>query len=410
MVPPVSQLTSPPLDPPTKMRIYLDNSATSFPKPKAVTDAMVDFAANCGASAGRGAYTEAKACEHIIATCRQRVAALINAESPEQIVFAMNCSEALVMVIRGLLNLAEANTHVVATAMEHNSVLRPLNALHDQIGLWPEFLPCDGQTGLVDPGDVRRAIRPATKLVACVHVSNVTGTIQPIEDVVAIARDSGIPCLIDAAQSAGHVELDVQALGADFVAFPGHKGLLGPLGTGVLYVRPGMDEKLKTMKEGGTGTISEQPVQPNTMPDKYEIGSHNAIGLAGLSEGVAWLLERGVGNVREHDRALCELFASLTADIEGLTVYGPRDMSVRAGVFSVNVAGMGPNDLAAALERDFGICTRPGVHCAPLAHKTIGTHPAGTCRLSFGPFTTEDHVRAAAAALSGIARRARASE
>jgi len=387
-------------------RIYLDNSATSFPKPKAVTDAMVDFAANCGASAGRGAYAEAKACEQIIATCRQRVAALINAEGPERIVFTMNCSEALAMVIRGLLNLAAPNTHVVATAMEHNSVLRPLNALHDQIGLWPEFLPCDGQTGLVDPADVRRAVRPETKLVACSHVSNVTGTMQPVEEVIAIAHDCGVPCLIDAAQSAGHVGIDVQAIGADFMAFPGHKGLLGPLGTGVLYVRPGMEETLNTMKEGGTGTISEQAVQPNSMPDKYEIGSHNAIGLAGLSEGVGWLLERGVGAVREHDEALCDLFDSLTVDVAGLTVYGPRDISLRAGVFSVNVAGMGPNDLAAALEADFGICTRPGVHCAPLAHQTIGTHPGGTCRLSFGPFTTEDHVRTAAAALAAIAQRA----
>ena len=387
-------------------RIYLDNSATSFPKPQSVTGAMVDFAANCGASAGRGAYAEAKACEQIIATCRQRIATLINAESPERIVFAMNCSEALSQVIRGLLNTSPGGSHAVSTAMEHNSVLRPLNALRDQTGLTPEFLPCDPRTGLVSPDDFSRAIRSETKLVACVHVSNVTGTIQPVEDVAAIARHCGVPCLIDAAQSAGHVEIDVQAIGADFVAFPGHKGLLGPLGTGVLYIRPGMEEKLLTMKEGGTGTISEQPVQPRTMPDKYEIGSHNAIGLAGLSEGVAWLLDRGVGSVRRHDEVLSELFLSLAGDVSGLTVFGPRDISRRAGVFSVNVAGMCPSELAASLEADFGLCTRPGVHCAPLAHQTIGTDPGGTCRLSFGPFTTEDHVRFAAAALAAIAQRA----
>ena len=387
-------------------RIYLDNSATSFPKPDAVTAAMVDFASNCGASAGRGAYAEARACEQIIATCRHRIARLINAEGPERIVFALNCSEALSIAIRGLLNTAPSASHAIATAMEHNSVLRPLNALHDQTGLWPEFIPCDSQTGLVDPGDIRRAIRDETRLVACVHVSNVTGTIQPIEEVAAVARDAGVPCVIDAAQSAGHVEIDVQAIGADFVAFSGHKGLLGPLGTGVLYIRPGMEDELATMKEGGTGTISEQAVQPRTMPDKYEIGSHNAIGLAGLSEGVAWLLDRGVSSMRRHDEALCAAFGSRTADVDGLTVYGPTDVAYRAGVFSVSIAGLSPIELAAELEADAGICSRPGIHCAPLAHQAIGTHPAGTCRLSFGSFTTEAHVHRAAAALAAIAERA----
>ena len=387
-------------------RIYLDNSATSFPKPSGVTDAMVAFARDCGASAGRGAYAEAKQCEMIIANCRRRVAQLINAEAPERIVFAMNCSEGLSIAIRGLLNTALPGSHAIATAMEHNSVLRPLNALRDQTGLVPQFIPCDGGSGLVDPDDVRRAIRPETKLIACVHVSNVTGTMQPIHEVARIARERDIPCLIDAAQSAGHVEIDVQAPGADFVAFPGHKALLRPLGVGVLYVRPGAEENLATMKEGGTGTISEQAVQPRTMPDKYEIGSHNAIGLAGLSEGVAWVLERGVAELRDHDRGLCELFIELTGGVEHLTVYGPKEPDLRAGVFSVNLPGLGPRELAACLERDFGICVRPGVHCAPLAHETIGTHPSGTCRFSFGPFTTEEHIRRAAEALAKIAERA----
>jgi len=387
-------------------RIYMDNSATSFPKPDAVTEAMADFAARCGASAGRGAYAEARACQEMIAACRRRIAALINAESPDRIVFAMNCSEALAIAVRGLLNTAGSGAHAIATAMEHNSVLRPLNALAEQIGLVPEFVPCEPATGLVDPDDIRRAIRPKTKLIACVHVSNVTGTIQPIDELADIARQAGVPCLIDAAQSAGHVEIDVQSLGADFVAFAGHKGLMGPLGTGVLYIRPGADEALATMKEGGTGTVSERPVQPTTMPDKYEIGSHNAIGLAGLSQGVAWLLRRGVRDLRAHDRRLCELFAARSRNVEHLTVYGPRDLDRRTGVFSVNVRGLSPGELADLLERDFDICTRAGVHCAPLAHKTIGTHPAGTCRLSFGPFTTEKQVCLAADALAKIAERA----
>jgi len=384
----------------------MDNSATSFPKPPAVAEAMVRFAHECGASAGRGAYAEAKECEQVIARCRERVARLIHAESPERIVFAMNCSEALSIAIHGLLNAGPRGTHAIATAMEHNSVLRPYNALAEQVGLEPEFIPCDPRTGLVDPDDIRRAIRPRTRLISCMHVSNVTGTMQPIREVAAVARERGIPCLIDAAQSAGHVEIDVQALGADLVAFPGHKGLLGPLGTGVLYIRPGMEHHLPTIKEGGTGTISEQPVQPRTMPDKYEIGSHNAIGLAGLSAGVAWVLDRGVAAIREHDERLCELFLERTGGVENLTVYGPRAIQDRAGVFSVNVAGLGPQELTDLLERDFGLLTRPGIHCAPLAHKTIGTYPAGTCRFSFGPFTTPEQVRRAADALVRVASRA----
>ncbi|MFW6062075.1 MAG: aminotransferase class V-fold PLP-dependent enzyme, partial [Planctomycetota bacterium] len=385
-------------------RIYMDNSATSFPKPQSVTRAMVDFANNCGASAGRGAYAEAKQCEQILATCRSRVAELINAESPERIIFAMNCSEALMIAVRGLLNTAPAGSHAIGTALEHNSILRPYNALKVQTGLKPEFIPCDGRTGLVDPHDIRKAIRPETRLIACVHVSNVTGTMQPIHEVAGIAREHGIPLVVDAAQSAGHVPLDVQALGADFVAFPGHKGCLGPLGTGVLYVRPGLEHRLPTMKEGGTGTVSEQAVQPETIPDKYEIGSHNAVGLAGLAEGIQWLLEQGVEQIRRHDEDLCRLFLERTEGVENLTVYGPRDLAHRAGVFSVRVGGLTPQELAELLERDFGLLTRPGVHCAPLAHKTIGTHPVGTCRFSFGPFTTEDNVRHAAAALAQIAQ------
>ncbi len=384
-------------------RIYMDNSATSFPKPPGVIEAMTAFARDCGASAGRGAYAEARACEKMIATCRMLIAELINAESPDRIVLAMNCSEGLSIAVRGLLNTAPRGTHAIATAMEHNSVLRPLNALARQIGIVPEFIQCDRSTGLVDPDDIRKAIRPETRMIACVHVSNVTGTLQPIADVAKIAREHDIPCVVDAAQSAGHVEIDVQALGVDLLAFPGHKGLLGPLGTGVLYVRPGIEDRLDTMKEGGTGTISEQAVQPDTMPDKYEIGSHNAIGLAGLSESAAWVLDRRVAAIRAHDAELCRTFMNLTADVAGLTVYGPRDIEHRAGVFSVNVEGVSPGVLADRLESQYGLLTRPGVHCAPLAHETIGTHPGGTCRLSFGPMTSESDVKTAAAALTEIA-------
>jgi cysteine desulfurase family protein len=366
---------------------------------------MVVFAEQCGVSPARGSYTWAKDCERMIAMCRERVAQLIHAEGPERVVFTMNGSESLNIVLHGLLNIAPRRTHVVATAMEHNSVLRPLKALADQVGIVPEFVRCDSQTGLVDPDDVGRAIRPETRLVVCIHVSNVTGTIQPVAEVARIARERGIPCLIDAAQSAGHVDVNVREIGADFVAFPGHKGLLGPLGTGCLYVRPGSESLLKTIKEGGTGTASASAVHPSTMPEKFEAGSPNAIGIAGLSEGVAWILERGIEKIREHDMGLCRLFLELASGIERLKVYGPRNLEHRTGVFSVNVDGLSPSQLASTLEQEYGILTRQGLHCAPMAHQTIGTYPAGTCRLSFGPFTTEEDIRYACSALATTAKR-----
>jgi cysteine desulfurase family protein len=386
-------------------RIYMDNSATSFPKPPAVAEAMAAFARDCGASAGRGAYAEAKACEAILADCRAAVAELIGAERPESIVFTLNCSEALAIGIRGLLNTARG-AHAVTTRMDHNSVLRPLHALAEQTDLEATYVRADPRTTLVDPADVRGAIRPNTRLVAVVHASNVTGAIQPVGEIAAIAREAGAACLVDAAQSVGHVPIDVRAWGADLVAFPGHKGTLGPLGTGVLYVRPGFEDRLATMKEGGTGTVSERPTQPTTMPDKFEVGSHNAVGIAGLSAGVRWVLGRGVDALREHDRRLCEAFQAAAGGIDALTVYGPGDPDRRTGVFSVNLAGLPPAELAAELERGFGILTRPGIHCAPFAHQTIGTLPEGTCRLSFGPFTRVEDVEYAAEALRTLARRA----
>ena len=383
--------------------IYLDNSATSFPKPPSVIDAMVHYATHCGASAGRGAYQAARDCGEMIALCRSRLATLIGAEDPTRIALAMNCSEALNIAIRGLLNTAPAGSHAIATAMEHNSVLRPLNALAQQTHLSPEYIACDSSTGIVDPADIRRAIRPETKLIACVHVSNVTGTMQPIAEIAKIAREHDIPFVVDAAQSVGHVPIDVQEWGASFVAFPGHKGLLGPLGTGALYIAPGMEDILPTMKEGGTGSISELAVQPEFLPDKYEIGSHNAMGLAGLSAGVAWLMERGVDSLRAHDVQLSERFMAGVAEIAGVTMYGPTNLADRTGVFSVNVGDLSPSDLSHELEQRAGLCTRPGIHCAPLAHQTIGTHPRGTCRFSFGPTTTMAQVDTAIETLGDIA-------
>lgn len=384
----------------------MDNAATSFPKPKAVMDAMTRYATELGASAGRGAYHEAVETAALIATCRQRLNTLFNGENPNHFVFTLNCSGALNMAIKGLIDPRgnSAEQHAIGTWIDHNSILRPLKSLENAGCCEVTRVPVDARTGLVDPDEIRRAIRPTTKLIAVTHASNVTGTVQPIREIGRIAREHNIPFVVDAAQSAGHIPVDVQADFIDLLAAPGHKALLGPLGTGLLYIRPGIEKILRTTQEGGTGSVSEEDTQPDFMPDKYEPGSHNAIGIAGLSEGVQWILNEGIDTLKEHDLDLVRVFIDGVSGIEGLTYYGPQGVRDRLGVFSVHIDGYDPNELAMVLESNYGILTRPGLHCAPLAHQILGTIQfGGTTRFSFSPFLSKQDVKYATDALAEIA-------
>lgn len=384
-------------------RLYLDNAATSFPKPQAVTDAMVRYATEVGASAGRGAYREAIECQGLLAECRRRLNRLFNGENPDHFVFALNCSDALNLAIKGLMQPGRAN-HVICTQIDHNSVLRPLSALAAHGVAEVTRVRVDPATGLVDPDDVRRAVRSDTRLICITHASNVTGTVQDLPALTQVARQCAVPMLVDAAQSVGHLDIDVQRDAIDLLAAPGHKGLLGPLGTGFLYIRPGLEKLLRPVREGGTGSVSEEDVQPSFMPDKYESGSHNAIGIAGLSEGVAWVLKKGIAALQQHDRDLVRTFIDGVSSIPTLGYFGPQGVKHRMGVFSVRVEGLNAHELAAALESQFGILTRPGLHCAPHAHAAIGTLPGGgTTRLSFGPFLSTQDVKFACDALSEVA-------
>ncbi|MDB5354285.1 MAG: Cysteine desulfurase [Phycisphaerales bacterium] len=384
-------------------RLYLDNAATSRPKPKVVYEAMARYATELGASAGRGAYAEAVETGELMNECRRRLNRLFHGERAEHFVFTLNCSDALNLAIKGLVDPYEKG-HAICTHIDHNSILRPLRAMEERGWVETSRVPVDGASGIVDPADIRRAIRPDTRLIAITHVSNVTGTIQPIREIGRIAREAGVPFIVDAAQSAGHVPIDVQADGIDLLAAPGHKGLLGPLGTGFLYVRPGVEKILATIREGGTGSVSELDRQPEFMPDKYEPGSHNAVGIIGLSEGVNWILGQTVQKLHEHDRELIGTFLEGIGDTEGLTYYGPRGVKDRVGVFSIRVDGYDPHELSSALESSFGILTRSGIHCAPLAHEAIGTAAmGGTTRLSFGPFLTMQDVSFASDAIAEIA-------
>jgi len=364
---------------------------------------MTRFATELGASPGRGAYAESREAGALLDECRKRINRLIHGEDPRHVIFTLNASDALNLAIRGVLRPGD---HVITTWMEHNSVLRPLNRLAEVHGIEQTRIECDPSTGLVDPDDIARAIRPSTRLIALVHGSNVTGTLQPITDVGRIAREHDITFVVDAAQSIGHVPIDVQSSAVDLLAFPGHKGLLGPLGTGALYIRPGIEARMQTIREGGTGSVSDLDVQPGFLPDRFEPGSHNAIGLIGLSAGVAWLLERGVESLWQHERELTELMTSGLRELPGVTLYGPRGCEHRTGVFSIRIEGIRePQALSDRLEAEFGLLTRSGLHCAPLAHRTIGTAAlGGTTRLSFGPFLTRADVERALQGLAAVAK------
>lgn len=385
-------------------RIYMDNAATSFPKPPAVHEAMARFATEIGASPGRGAYAEAKEAGRLLQRCRERINTLIGGADPDHVVFTLNTTDALNMAIHGLVRPGGSRNHVITTDLDHNSILRPFNLLAEHPGIEQTRVPCDPVTGLVDPDDIRKAVRPDTALIAVLHGSNVTGTLQPVRAIGRVARDMAVPFLVDAAQTLGHLPIDVEADCIDLLAAPGHKGLLGPLGTGFLYIRPGVEKMMDTVRQGGTGSVSELDTQPDFMPDRFEPGSHNAIGIVGLSEGVAYILDRGVDRLWQHEQQLIQLMLDGLDFESNLTLFGPPSADDRCGVFSVRIEGFDqPQTLSDLLERDFGLLTRSGIHCAPHAHATVGTASrGGATRLSLGPFLTGADIRHACHALNTI--------
>lgn len=381
------------------MSIYLDNAATSFPKPDVVYQAMDHYNRNLGAPVGRGAYQAGMDVGTIVRRCRKRAAEWLGANSAQQVIFTFNGTDSLNIALHGLLKPGD---HVVTTAMEHNSVLRPLRWLERHRGVEVTIVPAS-RAGRIEPADVRSAIRPNTRLIAMIHASNVTGTIQPIAEVTEIARSAGKLVLVDAAQSAGHLPINVSELGIDLLACPGHKGLLGPLGTGLLYLKPGLEDEVESQRQGGTGSNSEDDQQPARLPDKYESGNHNAPGLVGLEAGLAWLQEQDQSQLRRHEIELTGLFLEGLKEIPALKVHGPNDSEKQVGVVSVSVEGYEPQVLASILDENFQIQIRSGLHCAPLAHQTLGTlETGGTARFSLGPFTTKEHIGAAIDALREI--------
>jgi len=380
---------------------YFDNAATSWPKPDVVLEAMQRFLREVGANPGRSGHRLSIEAGRLIYDAREALAELFHVSDPFRVVFATNATEALNLALRGWLRPGD---HVVTSSLEHNSVMRPLRALEAE-GVEVTVVAGSPQ-GELDPDQVEAALCGNTRLIVLNHASNVTGTLLPVAEVGAIARRRGVLLLVDAAQTAGAVPIDLEAMRIDLLAFTGHKSLYGPPGTGGLVLGERVPVKeLEPLKRGGTGSRSEEEYQPELLPDKYESGTPNTVGLAGLGAGVRFVLEQGVDRIRRREVALTQRLLEGLAAIPGLTVYGPGQAEKQLATVSFNVADREPSEVGLALDEEYGVLCRVGLHCAPAAHRTLGTFPRGTVRFALGYFNTEEEVDAALHAVWAIAAR-----
>ncbi len=377
--------------------IYLDNAATSWPKPESVYQTMDNSFRNEGANPGRSGYRMAVAAERVVENARLLAARLLNAPDEKDIVFTANCTDSLNLALKGLLRPGD---HVITDSIGHNSLVRPLRRL-ERNGIFVARIPPSSKTGFISPGDVEELMTATTRLVAITHASNVTGAVQPIEAIGEVTRRHGVAFLVDAAQSAGILPIDVLAANIDLLALSGHKGVLGPPGTGVLYISKRVE--LEPLKEGGTGTVSESEEQPSQRPSRYESGTPNFLGIAGLGAGLKYVLAKGVDEIREHEQELAARLLEGLAANPKVTIFGPPTAIDRIGVISFLVSRWVPSEVGAVLDQAFDIQVRTGLHCAPAAHKTLGTYPRGTVRASLGCFNTSDDVDALLDAVTRIA-------
>ncbi|MFC4601333.1 aminotransferase class V-fold PLP-dependent enzyme [Cohnella hongkongensis] len=366
--------------------IYLDNAATSWPKPPGVIEAMERNVREHAANPGRGSHEMAVKASRILFDARKRLARLFGIGNPNDIAFALNTTHALNLAVQGMLKPGD---HVIATSLEHNSVRRPIEAMRRRFGIEATFIAADEQ-GRLNVKDVEQAITPKTRLIAASHSSNLLGSIAPIAELGELARRKGVRLLVDAAQSAGVLPIDVEKMGIDMLAFPGHKGLLGPQGTGGLYIHPELE--LEPLMHGGTGSKSEAPEQPAVRPDRYEAGTQNTPGIAGLSEGVQFVLRETTKAIHARELELTyELMEGLLS-IQGVRLLGPDAGIERTAIVSFVAEGVDPSEMAFLLDRQFGIAVRAGFHCTPLGHETAGTYETGAVRASPGYFTEKSEI------------------
>jgi cysteine desulfurase family protein len=376
--------------------IYLDNAATSFPKPEVVYQTLDRFGRLSLANPGRAGHKMALAAEHALDDARHILNQFFHGEQPERFVFTLNGTDALNMAFKGVL--ADGD-HVITTDLEHNSVSRPLRAMELAGRISLTRVHADGG-GTIDPDAIRRAIRPQTRLIALTHGSNVLGTVQPIAEVGRIVREHNCLFLVDAAQTAGVLPIDVQAIHIDLLAFPGHKSLLGPTGTGALYV--GSRVTLRAWREGGTGGDSSSETQPREMPYFLEGGTPNVLGVAGLAAGVQYVQERGLDAIHAHEVAVTERLRRRLEEMSGFEVFGHQDPARRVGTLSFRSERLPATELGGILDQAFEVAVRPGLHCAPYIHRSLGTFPEGTVRVSPGIFNTKEDIDHLARALADI--------
>ena len=375
--------------------IYMDNAATTLRKPVQVKEAVLAALDTMG-NAGRGASDPALDASRVIYGTREKLAGLFHAESPSRIVFTVNSTESLNIAIKGLFNPGD---HVITTVLEHNSVLRPLYECRER-GTALTILGCD-EKGNISYEEMERAVRPETKMIVCTHASNLTGNMIDLERVHAIAKRHGLLLIVDASQTAGVWEIDVQKLGIDVLCFTGHKGLLGPQGTGGMYVRSGVE--IRPLLSGGSGIDTYNTHHPAQMPTALEAGTLNGHGIAGLGAAVSYITETGPDTIRERELALMQRFYLGISGIPGVKVYGDFSTKNRAAIVSFNIGDYDSSEVSDELNVRYGIVTRPGAHCAPLMHQALGTVDQGAVRFSFSHFNTEEEVDAAVRAVKELA-------
>ncbi|MBC8060976.1 MAG: aminotransferase class V-fold PLP-dependent enzyme [Clostridiaceae bacterium] len=364
------------------MNLYFDNAATSFPKPQQVHEAILDYMVNIGTNPGRGAYSTALNADRLVYNTREALANFFNFPKPENVIFTLNITHALNILIKSII---KPHWHVITTTMEHNSVLRPLYALKNSINFDLDVLPCSTE-GLLDINTFNDHIKTNTRLVILSHASNVVGTIQHIELIGKICKKRGIYLIIDAAQSCGSIPVDFRAINCNALCFTGHKGLLGPQGIGGFLIDDILNEEASTFYEGGTGSTSNSLQQPNFLPDKFECGTLNSPGIAGLLASINYINSNGLLAIQQSEEYLTDYFIKNILNIKNVILFGPKDSKSKTSVISLKHSAMDNSEFSFLLSNNYNIMTRSGLHCAPLAHKTIGTFPSGTVRFSFGPF------------------------
>lgn len=378
------------------MEVYLDNGATSYPKPECVYEAVNEYMRQNGASPGRGNYAKAMQAEQLVYATRKMLCKLFGIQKPGSIVFTSNITEAINIILKGFLQRGDA---VLTSNIEHNAVWRPLNWLEQEREVEIRYFHCTPQ-GEVDLDEVRGLLSQNVKLLVFTHGSNVLGNILPLAELVALAHEHNVPVLVDSAQTAGALPIQVEELGIDFFAFTGHKSLLAPTGTGGFYMKPGL--QLQTLKEGGTGSMAKSPYPPQLPPDRFEAGTLNVFGISGLYAAASYLFSIGAESIRKHEQ---ELIAQLLEGLEEMPeviYYGPRQVQQRLGLVSFNVKDNDPYKIAKRLDEEFGIMVRAGLHCAPLAHQLLGTQDTGAVRVSLGYANTPADIHHFLASLHTI--------